>query len=188
MRQIVIVVILSLISTLSWGHEPNEAYFVIKNSRNSIEVEAEFPWTIRNALLKYDKSLENATTKEAFEEVLFSYVKEKLVFFDHEKNQLKLLSIKELPRTGHGHGSRFLIAYQEGNYQKVKNELMFDLYDNQQNHHELITSESITKNYSTTKNNPIFELKVKSNKGLIWGIIGATLFVGFIIIIVRKTL
>lgn len=172
MKQIVVIVVLSLVSALSWGHEPNEAYFVIKNSGSSIEVEAEFPWTIRNALLQYDKSLENATTKQAFEKVLFSYVKENLVFFDRDDNSLKLLSIKELPRVGHSHGSRFLIVYQEGEYQKIKNELMFDLYDNQQNHHEFITSENITKNYSTTKNNPTFELKVKSNKGLIWGVIG----------------
>ena len=188
MRQIVIVVVLSLVSILSWGHEPNEAYFVIKNTGSTIEVEAEFPWTIRNVLLQYDKSLENATTKDAFEKAFFSYAKENLVFFDIDNNQLKLLSIKELPRVGHSHGSRFLFVFKGGKYQKIKNKLMFSLYDNQQNHHELITFENLTKNYSTTKNNPIFELKTKSNKGLIWGIIGAVLFVGLVVIIVRKAL
>lgn len=185
MKQFIIIVLLSFVSLTGWAHEPNEAYFVIKNSATTIKVEAEFPWTIRKALLQFDESLASATTKTTFNEAFFSYVKKNLVLLD-ATNKLKLLSIKELPRTGHSHGSRFLIVFQGNQFQSVQNELMFNLYENQQNHHEVTVKENVVNDYITTKNTPIFELTEINNKALIWGSIGVFLLIGIVVLIVRK--
>lgn len=187
MKNFLLLIILGLSTVICLAHEPNEAYFVVKQTSTTVEVEAEFPWAIRKALLQYDKDLEDATTKEAFKKALYSYVSENLILFDILGGRLELLSIKELPRTGHSHGSRFLIVYQGKQFQRIKNELMFNLYDHQQNHHEVMIEGSRNRKYTTVKNRSAFKLAAKYNNPLIWILIGVALLIGVVILIVKKT-
>ena len=52
-----------VLSYASFAHEPNEAFFEITQKGNTTEVIAEFPWTLRNALIEFYPSLETANSK-----------------------------------------------------------------------------------------------------------------------------
>ncbi len=46
------LMILCLYSTCGFAHDANKAFFKIQQKGNVIEVQAEFPWSIRNAILE----------------------------------------------------------------------------------------------------------------------------------------
>ena len=70
MKNKFILCFVCLFSNLGLAHETNEAFFRIVQKENTIEIEAEFPWTMRNALIAFNPSLENSTNKKDFESTL----------------------------------------------------------------------------------------------------------------------
>jgi len=168
MKQLCIGVFLLLLSVKMYGHEPNEAYFVITQEASIVQVQAEFPWTIRKALLNDDVSLKKATSKEEFDKAFFNYIKKNLILKGISGQSFDLLSVEELPKTGHNHGSTFLISFSGSELMSVKNELMFNLYENQQNYHEFNMGEKNIQEYSTTKKEPYFVVRVTPENNFLW--------------------
>ena len=52
-----IMIALLWASASALGHSPNKAFFVISSEASGIVVDAEFPWTIRQAVIDYDEQI-----------------------------------------------------------------------------------------------------------------------------------
>ena len=59
----------------SYAHSPFEAFFSISQSKDSVLIKAEFPWTLRNALLAFSPDLVNAKNSQDFEKAFVDYIK-----------------------------------------------------------------------------------------------------------------
>ena len=140
------------------AHEPNVAFFKYVETETTIEVHAEFPWTLRNALLKFNPDLEHATSREEFEQALLSYIKRHLVLQNENGEGLQLIEIKTVQNKQHSHQNNFVLIFQGIGLKQVTNSIMFDLNENQSNYN---TFESLTSKttFKTTKTNRGFILE-----------------------------
>jgi len=143
------------------AHNPNEAFFEMVQNTQTFEIEAELPWSLRNALLQFEPRLKNAQSKEDFEKVLVQYLKQKLILKDKKGRVLELLLSKELLHQGHTHQSTFLLVYQ-GKAQSITNTILFELYPNQKNYHYLVGKEK--KNFTTHPQKATFLLEQPAQK------------------------
>lgn len=161
MRTTVFLVLMCVFNHIGYTHEANEAFFEITQKDSTVEIIAEFPWSLRNALLLFDPSLQEATDRTAFEKTFVQYLQSNLVFFDKNGNELEFLSYQELDHSGHSHQNRYLIVYQGKEIEKVLNKIMFNAFDNQINYHTLnINSKRLT--FETHKSEPFFSLQEKT--------------------------
>lgn len=144
------------------AHKPNQAFFNIQETAQGIKVEAEFPWTLRNALIKFNPALEEAKHKSEFENTFFEYLKENLILKNSAKKAFVLKSVKELPRNGHSHQNSYLIEYEGSKLFSIENTLSFSIFDNQKNFHKVI-SNNLQYEYKTSKETPIFTVGAPSN-------------------------
>ena len=110
-RSIIIFTLFTLLTTFGFSHDSNKAFFKINQENNFIEIEAEFPWSIRNALIEFNPELENATFKEEFIASLKKYLELHLILSSNSGNQLELIQLKEITNTGHSHQSNYSILY-----------------------------------------------------------------------------
>lgn len=134
-----------------FAHEPNEAFFTFSLKDSLIIVEAELPWSMRNALLGYNPELEKSATKQDFEETFFKYIKNNLTLKDKNGEILELQKIEELKTNGHSHQNNYLLTFKGGNLLEVTNTIMFNLYKNQVNYNTLTWNEAMFKT-SNNKN------------------------------------
>ena len=131
------LLLLFLSTKLLLAHEVNEAFFTITENGNTVEVEAEFPWTMRNALIAFNPSLEHATDKNEFESTFVEYIKTHLILKDINGNILEYLDFKQLENNGHSHQSNYLILFRGNKLHEVINTIMFNVNDNQENYHTI---------------------------------------------------
>lgn len=128
--------ILCLVSIKSFAHDPNEAYFTIDFQGDSCFIEAEFPWAFRNALLKEFPNLEEQKSTEAFQEAVKKYLQK---YFILNKDG-KVLTFQLIQRKGsHSHSVKYILTFYIKGFQKLEfeNTCMFNLYNNQVNHHTI---------------------------------------------------
>lgn len=92
MRTVLLFCFFSLNSSFGYAHKTNEAFFTFIQKETTVEIEVEFPWTLRNALIEFNPLLENSTTKKEFENTFSNYIKETIILKD--KNG-KLLHYQE---------------------------------------------------------------------------------------------
>lgn len=172
------------------AHNPNEAYFIITKKENTIEIEAELPWTMRDALIQYNPELNNATTREEFERTFVRYIRKNLILENAKGEQLDFVKFQESTNHGHSHQSNYKLIFRGYDVQHVTNSFMFNLYDNQKNYHRIFLN-SKEYEYTTTPNSPSFyiaeqNLKNHSPFNIMW--IGGILF-GLLVVfgITKKT-
>lgn len=140
-----------------FAHEPNEAFFSFAIKETTIEVEAEFPWTMRNALLEYNPSLKKSTRKKDFEDTFFAYLRENLILKDSKGNVLSIKEFQKLENNGHSHQNNYLIIFKGTDLQKVTNTIMLNLYKNQVNYN-MIKIGSSTKMFKTSETQKHFDI------------------------------
>ena len=145
-----------------YAHETNEAFFKIVQKENSIEIRAEFPWTMRNALISFNPSLENSTDKKDFEKTFIQYLKANLILKDKNGKTLKYQTYQELKNDGHSHKNNYLIIYKGSDLFEITNTIMFNIYDNQVNYNT-ITINSKQVIFKTEKGIINFVLKRNEN-------------------------
>lgn len=138
-------------------HNSKEAFYNIEKRADKVYVLAEFPWTIRKALLDFDPELREAHCKEAFEKSLFNYVETNFKLITQEGEVLQLYSVKEVAHVGHNHQSNFEFYFYGTNFVKLKNELFFNITPKHKNHHR-ISLHYQTYQRSTTIAAPFFLL------------------------------
>ncbi len=134
-RHCLLTIFLSFLFSLnSFSHKANEAFFTIKTGKGTIEIEAEFPWSIRQALLDFDSTLYHSKLKSDFENTFFNYVKLNLILTDCEGRKIQLYQITEVENKAHSHQNNFLFLYKGKNLLTVENTIMFSLHKNQTNY------------------------------------------------------
>jgi hypothetical protein len=151
---------LILFSTFCYSHESNKAFFKITQNDKKIIINAEFPWTIRKALIEYNPQLENATTKEDFIYSLKKYLKQNLSLKDNNDVIIELTKLTEIENPGHSHQSNYLLEYRGNNLQNISNTLLFNINNVQKNYHQIIINNTELKFITSTKH-PIFKLPKK---------------------------
>jgi len=158
MKICLLLILIMCLPFTGWAHEPCEAFFTIKTNQDVIEIEAEFPWTMRNALFKFAPELKDSKSKKDFEMVLFEYVKINLLLIAKNGNSLELLSILELPQSDHTHQNNFLITYEADSLDQLQNTILCDLYSNQKNYHFLKTKRGKYE-FVTRLESPVHKMK-----------------------------
>lgn len=137
------------------AHDPNMAYFTIVQKDSSVEITAEFPWTVRTALIKAFPNLKEAKTKAEFEKAFFSYCQQHIQLLGQYGNVLPLLQVQELPNEGHGDSWQYLLTFKGQQWTHIRNTMLFNLYDSQTNFHWM-TLKGKKVEFVTTKNEPEF--------------------------------
>ena len=106
MKTLFLILSMSIISWSSCAHAPNEAFFEFFESDKQLLIKAEFPWTIREALLAARPELKKAQTTEEMMAGLLSYLQEHIEVRNEQNQLIQIQSIKAAPNTnGHSHGS-----------------------------------------------------------------------------------
>ena len=186
MKKGIIFIATLILPLLTFAHEGNIAFFKIEQKETTVEVIAEFPWTIRNALLDFAPELKNSKSQEKFDTAFFDYIKSSFILTDIDGNDLELLSVVPVNSDGHSHQNDFLFTFKGSSYKKIINRISFNLNTNQINHHTIVNSYE-TKEYNTSLSQPNFEISKQNNAnfGFLWLLI--LLPIG-IALIVKKNL
>src|SRR6056300_1147084 len=107
----------------------------METQNNQIYVLAEFPWTIRKALLQFDPKLAETKNKEDFDKALFLYVKTNFLLKNQEGLEIELVKVKELVLREHSHQSNFEFYFDGPEFREVQNTLLFNLSSEHKNYH-----------------------------------------------------
>lgn len=169
MRKYILVVIAIILPLITFAHEGNKSFFKIEQKETTVEVIAEFPWTIRNALLGFAPELKNSKSQEDFDTAFFEYIKSSFILRDLDGNQLELLTIKDIRLDGHSHQNDFLFTFKGTSFNTVLNHISFNLTPSQINHHTIAKGYDF-KTFETTHKHPYFEISNEHNAsfGYLW--------------------
>lgn len=138
MKYFLILLVISCFQNMSFAHSPHECYFDIKIEKQSCTVTAEFPWTLRNALLAFDPTLKNAQAPQAFEQAFERYIRSHLILKDKEGKMLIFKGFRALESSGHSHQNEYVLEYEGGTIHQVTNTIMFEMSDKQSNYHSIM--------------------------------------------------
>lgn len=172
---------MSLSSFWTFAHEVNKAYFIIYEKENKVELQAEFPWTLREALIEFEPKLREAKSSSEFKTVFQRYIHKNLVLTDNFNRNLPFIDFKELPNNGHGHGNSYLFVFEGNKISKIENRIMFNIYDNQENIH--FFEEDKKQEHITSLDNPVLKIGFIFNLGYLVFIL---ILIGFFIFILKK--
>lgn len=146
-----------LLGSNLYAHKTNEAFFRVTQKESVIEIETEFPWTLRNALLNFRPELERASNKLEYEKAFIDYLKGNLVLTDSQGNVLEFMKFEQMENMGHSHQNNYRITYMGTSFERIKNTIMFNIFDNQVNYHR-IKANAASKILKTTKDQTTIEL------------------------------
>lgn len=144
-----------MITTLLWfstsvlAHSPNRAYFDIQVKENAIVVNAEFPWTIREALMNYDSQLGENADEQAITQALECYFMDNFIIRDENGGVAAIQSLRILPHRGHSHQANVEVVYEHVDILRIRNTIMFNLFKDQVNNHVFHLEPSIVSFVST---------------------------------------
>ncbi len=127
-----------------YSHSPNEAFFKIEEKKKTVIIHAEFPWTLRNALIAFEPDLLKSTNSNDYKRAFKEYLKANLILTDENDNKMKFISFEKKENYGHGHQNNYIIEYKGSNLQKIENSLLFNISNKQLNHHLLRINEKET--------------------------------------------
>lgn len=161
MRSILIFYLVLSFSDLVCAHQTNEAFFEYNQKKNTVQVIAEFPWSMRNALIEFNHSLENSTNKKDFENTFREYINKNLILKNKNGHALQFKAFNKIENKGHSHQNNFQIIFKGNNVFEIKNTIMFNLYPNQVNYNKVsVNYKTIT--FTTDKNATHFYLNEHS--------------------------
>ncbi len=169
---------------LGLAHNPHECFFDIKIDKQSCTITAEFPWTLRNALLNFDPVLKNAQQPQAFEQAFEKYISSHLILKDTHGKALVFKGYKALENNVHSHQNEYVLTYEGGDVNQVTNTIMFEMSDKQSNYHSVLI-DGTEKNFETFIGQDSFmidDLSVNYSRYFVFGF----LVIGIIGIFVYK--
>ena len=132
-----IILLFMAFSSLGFAHDANKAFFNIQQKDNLVEVKSEFPWSIRNALLEAYPELEDSKSKADFDTAFFDYVKTNFEL-RNGNSILKLIAVDEATHNEHSHANAFVFLFEGDAFDAIKNTLMFNIYKDQENYHDVL--------------------------------------------------
>lgn len=149
------IVLLCIITPiLCYAHEPDQAFFNIKEGKEDVEVVAELPWSIRNALLKEYPELQQSQEKKDFEDAFKNYVKKNFKIYNQSNNLFELVQVLEIPNEKHAHASKYRFIFEGSGIRRIQNTILMNIYARQQNHHTISSSKHT---FITTKENDTYQ-------------------------------
>lgn len=148
---------MSMVLMLCHAHSATEAYFTIHQTSHGIQVDAEFPWTIRNALLTERPDLENSVDETSFEQAFFDYIQSHFILTDANATVLPLIEVNKIQPNGHSHHANYTFVFKGHVFSKVSNTILFNISTKQKNIHTVVGSQKEIA-YITTHNRPNFEV------------------------------
>lgn len=169
MRSGLLFFIMGLFMIKAHAHDPREAFFVIEQKGDSVQVRAEFPWSLRNTLLMYEPSLKDASDKPSFETVFFNYVKSTLILRDYNGTVMQLVKIQKMGNAGHSHQSDYMLTFLGSHLAEIQNEFMFNVSDRQVNYHIIRRGDEAIHD-RTSSSCPSFRLEQEASYGVRWGL------------------
>ncbi len=172
---------MSISSVWTYAHDVNKAYFTILEKDDKVEIQTEFPWTLREALIDFEPKLLEAKSSSEFKAVFKNYIQENLILVDRFNRKLPFLDFKELPANGHGHSNNYLLIFEGNNLAKLENRIMFNIYENQQNIH-FFGSDKKQERFTNLKS-PVLKIAFIFNLGYFSFIL---ILIGFFIFILKK--
>ncbi|MCG1036336.1 hypothetical protein [Polaribacter sargassicola] len=130
---------LIILPFFAFAHDANKTFFKIVQSDDSIIVNAEFPWTLRNALLKFKPELKNSKNKIDFKNAFFDYVAINFILKDKNGQIIELLKIEEDKSVNtHSHQNNYIFYFDNGIFYEIQNTLLFNENKNQENFHFIV--------------------------------------------------
>ena len=160
MKNVYVLLLIFGLPFFAFAHESNRSFFKIEQKETNVEVMAEFPWTIRNALLLFSPELKKSKSKKEFDAAFFKYINANFILTAANGTQLILQSVKEIRNEGHSHQNNFSFTFEGASYTKVSNSISFNLENNQVNFHKINLNGEILE-YKTTKEDSSFEVPSK---------------------------
>lgn len=136
-QYLLLTLVLTCIQNLGFAHSPHECFFDINIENKGCTIKAEFPWTLRNALLAYEPGLKNAQTPLDFEQAFEKYISAHLILKDSGGKALVFKGFEALESSGHSHQNEYTLRYAGGNVHQVTNTIMFEMSKKQSNYHSL---------------------------------------------------
>ena len=179
MKFINFIFIFLLFFQIGLAHESNKAFFNILQKEKIITIDAEFPWTIRNALIKFNPKLEQATTKKEFISTLKDYLNLNLVLIQNNGKRYDMINVKEMKKNNHSHQVNYIITFKGEDLHHLNNSLLFNLDNNQKNFHKLVYNSSELM-FTTSLNNPTFKLPKNDSSIYWWSILLIAFLMGLI--------
>lgn len=175
-----IVAIITLFASLTiTAHESDKAFFKINQNQTEVIISAEFPWTLRNAILKFSPKLINSNKQIDFDNALYNYLKINLILFDTDNNQLELKKIEPIKNLFHTHQNDYSLTYSGQNITRIRNTIMFNINPSQTNYHVI---NSTSENFET--HNRQHEINMKSSylsgRNILWSIVLISIVIFFI--------
>lgn len=137
MKNIICSIFICFVSK-TFSHDTNKAFFVITQKNNEVVIEAEFPWTIRNAIFQEYPILETVKTQKVFDKIVFEYIKKHFEVFSSGNKPLRLKKVNYIKKgLSHSHQNDYVFVFEGSDFMKIKNTLMFTAFEQQKNHHSL---------------------------------------------------
>lgn len=137
MKQVVLILSVLFLSLQTYGHSADEAYFRFFVHEELVIVEAEFPWSMRNALLEFQPALENSKLKSDFESALKEYVNENLRLLSSSGDTFKMVSFKEFRESLNSNNGIYVIRFKGRDLSLIQNSILFSIYPHQKNYNIL---------------------------------------------------
>jgi len=156
-----VIVIMCLFITNGFAHDANKSFFKIQQKVDFVEVQAEFPWSLRNAVLEAFPELENSNNQKDFDTAFFKYIDANFSI-RNGKALLSLVSVKAVDSPGHSHQNNFVFVFAGNNFDTVTNTIMFNIYENQENYHEVEVNNQ-HEEFVTTPKSTSFRLNFDSD-------------------------
>jgi len=144
---------------IAFAHSIDEAYFKIYMKDAKTFVDAEFPYTIRDAVLKVYPEIENST-QQKFDEKVLKYFVANLKMYNNG-NTFLIKNLKQL-KGEHNHSVKYIFDFGRVDWSslKIRNTIMFNINSNQKNFHTL-QNEKLNKQFTTSKDFKTWSLKEK---------------------------
>lgn len=134
------------------AHSGKQAHFKIEKS-DSIYVTAEFPWTLRNALIEFDSTLIAARNQSEFHHAFYKYFPQNFQLLGIDKELIIPSRISLIPpkQSTHSHSVSYLIVYPNVEINCIKNKVMLSYNSSHTNFNSLQLQGKI-KQFETNKN------------------------------------
>lgn len=146
------------------AHDAHQAFFGIRETElKLINIKADFPWTLREALIQFDSNLLVDKQEEVWRSALERYIIQNFIVYNSNGIPLKFLSIEESTSSHGGHAIQYNFSLEWGEIGEIENRLMFNINEDQENYHKISGNQGDIE-FVTTTNNPnyIFDQSKKT--------------------------
>lgn len=139
MKKIGMIFISQILVLSSYAQDDQMAYFTYYVN-NSIQVEAELPESIDEALIAFDPTLKIAASQADYEETLMEYLSDHLILENEDGDTLAISSMKIIDEDSSHEDNLLLLTYEGDDLATVTNTILFDANEEQINYNTVIHS------------------------------------------------